>query len=142
MSDKSDRWNFERVIFLVTEQCTASKFLMQFVDDFHRVFVCGMEILFAGGVLDLQLLTIVAVESVECVGIIDNDIEQRAAVLRQLLLILYCAAQYLDQQAQLVVLLRCNSLIDSVALQEVLFQNLISPDTECRGVFGVDAIPD
>lgn len=33
----------------------------------------------------------------------------------------------------------CN-FVDSITLQEVLFQNLIRPDTECSGVLGVDAI--
>ena len=34
---------FERIVFLVAEQCTASELLMQFTDDFHSVFVGGME---------------------------------------------------------------------------------------------------
>ena len=99
-----------------------------------------MESLFTGGVLNLQLLIIVAVESVECVCVIDNDIEQRAAVLCQLLLILYCANQYLDQLAQLVIFLRSNPFVDGVTLQEILFQYLIRPDTELSASFRFDTI--
>ena len=66
---------FERVVFLIAEQCAATELFMQFTDDFHRVFVCSMERLFASSVLNFQLLIIVAVEGVECVCIIDNDIE-------------------------------------------------------------------
>lgn len=99
-----------------------------------------MERLFAGGVLNLQLLIIVAVQGVECVCVIDNDIEQRAAILGQFLLVLYGATQHLDRLAQLVVFLRGNSFVNGVALQEVLFQNLISPDAECSGILGVNTI--
>ena len=74
-----------------------------------------MESLLTRGVLNLQLLIIVAVKCIKRVGVIDNDIEQRAAVLRQFLLILYCAAQHLDQLAQLVILLRGNPLVDGIA---------------------------
>ena len=99
-----------------------------------------MESLFAGGVLNLQFLIVVTVKGVECIGVIDNYIKQRATVLRQLLLILNCASQHLDQLAQLVILLRGNSLVDSVALQKVLFQYLISPDAELSTTFRLDAI--
>lgn len=99
-----------------------------------------MERLFAGGVLNLQLLIIVAVEGVECVCVIDNDIEQRAAVFRQLILILYGATQHLDQLAQLIILLRGNPFVDCVAQQKVLFQDLICLDAELSTTFRLDAI--
>ena len=78
---------------------------MQAADYFHGILIGSVEHFFTSGILNLQLLIIVAVKGVESISIVHHNIEQRTAILWQFLLILNSATKDLYQLTQFVIFL-------------------------------------
>lgn len=93
-----------------------------------------MKSLLPCGLLYLQLLIVVSVESVKSIGIIHYYIKQRTTIFSKFLLILDSPTENFDQLAQFVIFLRGNPLIDSIAIEKILLQYLVSPDAKSRGI--------
>lgn len=74
-------------------------------------------------------------ERIERISIVHYDIEQRTAVLSQLLLILNSTSQHFHQLAEFIELLAGYALIDGITLKQVLLQYLIGPNAESGCIF-------
>ena len=65
----------ERLVLFISEQGAFAKFSFQLLDDGHCIFVRGVEPFWTSSLLDLQCLVIVAIQRVQCIRVILNDIE-------------------------------------------------------------------
>ena len=108
---------------------------MKLANHLHGIFVSGMKGCPGCGLFYRQLLIVVTVERIECISIVYYDIEQRTAILGQLLLILDSTSQHLDQLAEFIELLAGYALIDGITLKQVLLQYLIGPNAESGCIF-------
>ncbi len=99
-----------------------------------------MEQLLGGSGQYLQLLIIVAVERIESVGIVRNHAQQPDSLGFRNILCNQDIGEQADGLFQLLQLLGFRLGIDGITLYKVLFQHLVRPDAELRGVFGVDTI--
>ena len=132
---------FERVVLLVAEERTASELIPQRLDSFHGILIGGMELVFLGGFCQTQTLVVVVVKGVEGVSVVHHYVEQCLVfVIWFYLLVLNGAAYHLHQLAQFCYLLAVYALVDGIALDEILLQNLVGPLTELDTSFGVHTI--
>ena len=121
----------EGVVLLVTEERTATKFVTQGFDGFHGVLVGGMKLVLLSSLTNIQSLVVVIIEGVESVGVIHDNIKQCLVfIIRLYLLALYSTPHHLHQLAQFSNLLAVYALVNGIAFDEILLQNLVGPLAE------------
>ena len=133
----------ERVVFLVAEESAATEFLTESLDGFHGTLVGGMKPILLSGLLYRQALIVVVVERIKSVGLVHHDVEQSLVlvVLFQLLG-LNSTAYHLDQLAKFGDLLTANTVIDSIALDEVVLKYTVSPFPKLYATIALHTIAD
>ena len=133
---------FEGVVLFVGKPLAASKFVLQGVDSLHSILVGGAERFFLGRPLDVQGLIVVAVEGVEGIYIIANDIEESCIfALRDLVLEGECPRHQPHHVLQFVVMVQA-TLVDGIAFDEVLLDECRSPYSELCTIDAFYSITD
>ena len=130
----------ERLVLLAGEQGAAAELVAQHLQRRHRILIGRAERLLRRSGRYLQLLIIVAVERIEAVGVVRNHAQQPDRLGFRNLLRSQDMGEQADGLFQLLQLLGFRLVIDGIPLYKVLFQHLVRPDAELRGVFGVDTI--
>ena len=121
----------ERVVLLVAEERGVTKLLFQYVDFLHSVLVGGVKGLLAVGLADAQPLIVIVVEGIKCIGVVDDDLEERIALVgRWQLLLLQGASKHLHQLPKPGNLLFAYALVHGIPLDEVLLQHAVCPLAE------------
>ena len=121
-------------------EVAAAELVAQHLQRRHRILIGRAERLLRRSGRYLQLLIIVAVERIEAVGVVRNHAQQPDRLGFRNLLRSQDMGEQADGLFQLLQLLGFRLVIDGIPLYKVLFQHLVRPDAELRGVFGVDTI--
>lgn len=99
-----------------------------------------MELLLGITLGDCQPLVVVVVEPVEGEGVVDDDIKQGVLHFPAEILQLHGACHGADELHHLSVVLLTDTLVDGIALDEVVLQYGCSPLTESNAPLCIDSI--
>ena len=132
----------ERLILLIAEERGISKLLFQYIDFFHGVLVGGMKGLLARRLADAQPLIVIVVKGVECVCVVNDNLEECIALIGcRHRLLLQGTAQHLHQLPKLGDLLLAYTFVHGIALDEILLQHAVCPLAEAYTSLAMHAIP-